>query len=145
MLVAASIYEACKYYALFRKTSFAGHCALVTSYNPQAGDITLEDTGENIRDRQEYIYDTYTELLKMCPGGRRQDSRRMLRGSRQRKLFLTQPATMKLLIVRQQASHWFRRAALHLSLYRQIDRKIMACFRPSVAPTVSTAEDKEFG
>src|SRR5208337_4113755 len=45
MLVADSIFEASKYYALFQKTVFKGHCAVITSYSPQAGDITLEDTG----------------------------------------------------------------------------------------------------
>jgi type I restriction enzyme R subunit len=31
--VASSIYEACKYLALFQKTPFRGKCAVVTSYN----------------------------------------------------------------------------------------------------------------
>jgi type I restriction enzyme, R subunit len=35
ILVASSIYEACKYYTLFQKTPFKGKCAVVTSYNPQ--------------------------------------------------------------------------------------------------------------
>jgi type I restriction enzyme, R subunit len=35
ILVASSIYEACKYFALFQKTPFRGRCAAVTSYNPQ--------------------------------------------------------------------------------------------------------------
>ena len=34
ILVASSIYEACKYFALFQKTPFKGKCAVVTSYNP---------------------------------------------------------------------------------------------------------------
>lgn len=62
MLVASSIYEACKYYTLFQKTSFKGRCALVTSYNPQAGDITLEDTGANTETDKQFIYNTYN-----CP------------------------------------------------------------------------------
>ena len=40
----ASIYDACKYFTLFQKTSFKGKCAVVTSYNPQARDVTLEET-----------------------------------------------------------------------------------------------------
>jgi type I restriction enzyme R subunit len=36
ILVASSIYEACKYFVLFQKTPFKGKCAVVTSYNPQA-------------------------------------------------------------------------------------------------------------
>ena len=34
ILVASSIYEACKYFTLFQKTPFKGKCAVVTSYNP---------------------------------------------------------------------------------------------------------------
>jgi type I restriction enzyme R subunit len=34
MLVAGSIYEACKFYELFEKTDLAGKCAIVTSYKP---------------------------------------------------------------------------------------------------------------
>lgn len=49
MLVASSIYEACKYYELFQKTVFKGRCAVVTSYNPEARvyEQTLEETGAN--------------------------------------------------------------------------------------------------
>jgi type I restriction enzyme R subunit len=45
ILVASSIYEACKYFALFQKTPIKGKCAVVTSYNPLAKDVTLEETG----------------------------------------------------------------------------------------------------
>ena len=64
MLVASSIYEACKYFTLFQKTPFKSTCALVTSYNPQAQDITREDTGANTETDKEFIYNTYTELLQ---------------------------------------------------------------------------------
>jgi len=45
ILVASSIFEACKYFALFQKTPFKGKCAVVTSYNPNAQDITKEECG----------------------------------------------------------------------------------------------------
>src|SRR5581483_2340846 len=45
ILVASSILDACKYYTLFQKTPFKGKSALVTSYNPQAQDVTKEETG----------------------------------------------------------------------------------------------------
>src|SRR2546425_881037 len=64
ILVASSIYEACKYFALFQKTPFKGKCALVTSYNPLAKDVTLEETGANTETDKQVIYNTYTELLK---------------------------------------------------------------------------------
>jgi type I restriction enzyme R subunit len=60
ILVASSIYEACKYFELFQKTPFKGKCAVVTSYNPQAQDVTLEETGANTETDKQFIYNTYT-------------------------------------------------------------------------------------
>ena len=65
ILVASSIYDATKYFTLFQKTPFKGRCAVVTSYNPQTRDITAEDTGANTETDKRFIYDTYTELLKV--------------------------------------------------------------------------------
>src|SRR5882672_4386463 len=64
ILVASSIYEASKYFTLFQKTPFKGRCAVVTSYNPLARDVTLEETGANTETDKQFIYNTYTELLK---------------------------------------------------------------------------------
>ena len=66
ILVASSIYEACKYFTLFQKTPFRGKCAMVTSYNPQARDITLEETGANTETDKQFIYNTYNELVEGC-------------------------------------------------------------------------------
>jgi hypothetical protein len=43
---------------------FKGKCAVVTSYNPQARDVTLEETGANTETDKQFIYNTYNELLK---------------------------------------------------------------------------------
>ena len=64
ILVASSIYEACKYYEAFQKTELKGRCAVITSYDPQAKDVTKEETGANSHTDKQFIYDTYTELLK---------------------------------------------------------------------------------
>src|SRR5438132_12457855 len=63
ILVASSIYEACKYYNLFQKTPFKGKCAVVTSYNPQTQDVTKEEVGANTETDKQFIYNTYTDLL----------------------------------------------------------------------------------
>jgi type I restriction enzyme, R subunit len=47
ILVASSIYDACRYFERFQKTPLKDKCAVITSYNPQARDITLEETGAN--------------------------------------------------------------------------------------------------
>ena len=47
ILVASSIFEACRYYTLFQKTPFKDRCAVITSYNPQTRDVTQEEIGAN--------------------------------------------------------------------------------------------------
>ena len=98
ILVANSMYEAAKYYTLFQKTALAGKCAVVTSYDPQARDITLEDTGEATETDKEFLYSTYTELLKDVPQ-QANKSRTEVYEDQVKELFKTQPANMKLLIV----------------------------------------------
>ncbi len=68
ILVASSIYEACKYYSLLQQTLFKGKCAVVTSYNPQTRDVTQEETGANTESDKQLIYKTYMELLKRRRG-----------------------------------------------------------------------------
>lgn len=98
MLVASSIYEACKYFELFQRTPFKGKCAIVTSYNPQARDITMENTGANSETDREFIYNIYTELLKevvALPGKGKTEAYE----ENAKELFKSQPANMKLLVV----------------------------------------------
>src|ERR1700756_4078904 len=63
ILVASSIYEACKYFTLFQKTPFKGKCAVVTSYNPQTRDVTEEETGANTETEKQFLFNAYTEVL----------------------------------------------------------------------------------
>lgn len=98
ILVASSIYEACKYFVLFQKTVFKGKCAVVTSYNPLAGNVTLEETGANSETDKQFIYNTYTDLLKDVdakPGMTKTESYE----ERAKALFIKEPANMKLLVV----------------------------------------------
>jgi type I restriction enzyme, R subunit len=98
IIVASSIYEACKFFDLFQKTPLGGKCALVTSYNPQAHDISQEDTGANTETDKEVIYSIYTELLKDVdakPGKTKTETYEEWA----KKMFIKEPANMKLLIV----------------------------------------------
>ena len=62
MLVASSIYQACKYYELFAQTHLAGKCAIVTSYAPAPSDIKGEETGEGLTERL-HQYGIYRQML----------------------------------------------------------------------------------
>lgn len=98
ILVAGSIYEACKYYNLFQQTELKGKCAVITSYNPYVGDITTEDTGEETETDREYIYNTYEELLKNVDASPNKTKTETYE-DRCKDQFRKQPAKMKLLIV----------------------------------------------
>lgn len=98
MLVASSIYEAARYYELFQKTPFKGRSAVITSYNPQAQDVTKEETGANTETEKQFLYNLYTSLLKDVqpkPGKSKTETYE----DEAKRLFIKQPANMKLLIV----------------------------------------------
>lgn len=98
ILVASSIYEASKYFGLFQKTPFKGKCAVVTSYNPQAGDVTLEEIGANTETDKQFIYNTYTELLKDVQARTGKTKSETYEDDAKAR-FIKEPANMKLLIV----------------------------------------------
>ncbi|MBU2602972.1 MAG: HsdR family type I site-specific deoxyribonuclease [Actinobacteria bacterium] len=98
ILVASSIHEACRYFALFQKTPFRGKCAVVTSYNPQAGDVSLEETGANTETDRQFIFSTYNDVLKdvdATPGTTKTETYE----EQAKALFVKEPANMKLLVV----------------------------------------------
>ena len=98
ILVASSIYEACKYFSLFQKTPFRDRCAVVTSYNPLTRDVTLEETGANTETDKQFIFNTYTELLKNVeakPGMTKTETYEEWAKA----LFTKEPANMRLLVV----------------------------------------------
>ncbi|MCD6366091.1 MAG: HsdR family type I site-specific deoxyribonuclease, partial [Bacteroidales bacterium] len=91
ILVASSIYEACRFYELFQKTELKDKCAIVTSYSPQTSDITTEDTGASTETEKEFMYNLYKEIL----GGRTTEQYEDWAKDK----FVNEPASMKLLIV----------------------------------------------
>jgi type I restriction enzyme R subunit len=98
ILVTSSIYEACKYFTLFQKTLFKGRCAVITSYNPQAKDVTLEEIGAGTETDKQFIYNTYTELLSNVqakPGKSKTETYE----DQAKALFVKEPANMRLLVV----------------------------------------------
>lgn len=91
ILVAGSIYEACRYFEIFQNTPLKGKCALITSYSPTTRDITTEDTGANTETQKEYLYNTYANLLGDKTTEKYEDWAK--------EKFIKEPASMKLLVV----------------------------------------------
>jgi type I restriction enzyme, R subunit len=98
ILVAGSIYEACRYFEMFQSTELKGRCAVVTSYNPSTRDITTEDTGANTETEKQEIYKIYEKLLidvQAQPGKTKSETYE----DKAKEKFINEPAAMKLLIV----------------------------------------------
>jgi len=143
LLVASSIYEACKYFTLFRRTPFKDRCAVVTSYNPLTRDITTEDTGAATETDKEFIYNTYTELLKDTdarPGMTKTDTYE----ERAKELFKKEPANMKLLIVVDKLLTGFDAPPC---TYLYIDKSMQdhGLFQAICRTNRLDGEDKDFG
>lgn len=139
ILVASSIYEACKYFELFQKTPFKGKCAVITSYNPQAKDITLEDTGANTETDKESIYTSYTTLLKNTGMANTEAYE-----DHAKKMFKDQPVNMKLLVVVDKLLTGFDAPSC---TYLYIDKKMQdhGLFQAICRTNRLDGEDKDFG
>ncbi len=89
ILVAASIYDACHYYRLFKGKDFGRFCGIITSFEPQASVIALEPPNSTER----YKFDTYTlHVLKPKQTVKAYEDEAKRR-------FIKEPANLKLLIV----------------------------------------------
>jgi type I restriction enzyme R subunit len=62
MLVAGSIYSACRLFEMFEQTELKGKCAIVTSYVPSTTDIKGEATGEGETEKL-HQYAIYRRML----------------------------------------------------------------------------------
>ena len=143
ILVASSIYEACKYFTLFQKTPFKGKCAIVTSYNPLAKDVTKEEVGANTETDKQFIYNTYTDLLEHVvarPGMTKTETYE----DSVKALFVKEPANMKLLVVVDKLLTGFDAPAC---TYLYIDKSMQdhGLFQAICRTNRLDGEDKEFG
>ncbi len=143
ILVASSIYEACKYYELFQNTNFKNKSAIITSYNPQTKDITTEDTGEYSETDKEYIYKIYENLLaNVTPLAGKTKTETY--EDHNKDLFIKQPARMKLLIVVSKLLTGFDAPPCS---YIYIDKKMQdhTLFQAICRTNRLDTDDKDFG
>jgi len=143
ILVASSIFEACRYFELFQATELKGKCAVVTSYNPQSRDITTEETGANTETDKQVIYNTYDALLKDI-GADPGKSKTETYEDKAKKLFVDEPATMKLLIVVDKLLTGFDAPSC---TYLYIDKSMQdhGLFQAICRVNRLDSEDKKFG
>lgn len=90
ILVADSIYQACRYWDAFQKTALR-HCAVITSFEAKADNINMASSGEN-ESEDEYKYRIYKEMT---------DGHKSVSAfeAYAKKEFIDHPKNMRLLIV----------------------------------------------
>lgn len=89
ILVAASIYDACHFFRLFRNTPFGAACGLITSFQPNATAISQEPPDSDER----YKFDTYAQHVLGA------DETTVQYETEMKRRFIQEPAKLKLLIV----------------------------------------------
>jgi type I restriction enzyme R subunit len=143
ILVASSIYEACKYYSLLQQTTFKNRCAVITSYNPQTKDISEEDMGANTETDKEFIYHTYTGILEDVvpkPGKSKTETYE----DQARNAFVDEPARMKLLVVVDKLLTGFDAPSCSF-LYIDKSMQDHGLFQAICRTNRLDGEDKQFG
>ena len=135
ILVAGSIYEACKYYELFQAEGFK-KCAIISSYVPNVNDLKGETTGEDADTESIEKYEIYQKMLN---GKKPEEFEEEVK-----KQFINDPAQMKLLIVVDKLLTGFDAPP---ATYLYIDKKMQdhGLFQAICRVNRLDGEDKEYG
>ena len=145
MLVAGSIYEACKYYELFAKTELAGKCAIVTSYAPSVSDAKGEATGEGETDNP-FKYGVYRQMLAdwFSEPPEKAVNKAETFEKEVKKKFIDEPGQMKLLIVVDKLLTGFDAPS---ATYLYIDKQMQnhGLFQAICRVNRLDGDDKEYG
>lgn len=135
MLVSGSVYQACKYYELFRNAGLK-ECAIITSYEPHHADMKGEETGEGSPTDNLLKYEIYTKML----GGKTTEQFE----AEAKAKFIKEPAKMKLLIVVDKLLTGFDAPS---ATYLYIDKKMQdhGLFQAICRVNRVDTDDKEYG
>ena len=141
MLVAESIYEAYKYWSLFKEQNFHTHCAVISSYEP---DIKLASgfSDEYRKSEEEMKYKWAVEMM----GEETAKSSKLIAQYEERikDQFIKRPGEMKLLIVVDKLLTGFDAPS---ATYLYLDRKMIdhTLFQAICRVNRVNGEQKEFG
>ncbi|WP_162980212.1 type I restriction endonuclease subunit R [Helicobacter pylori] len=145
MLVAESVYNACRYFELFSKEpDLKDKVAVITSYEPTIAD--LKDCGSD-ESEESYKYRAYGKMLQNFFNEK--DEKKALNKTKEfeeevKKRFINEPARMKLLIVVDKLLTGFDAPSL---TYLYIDKKMKdhKLFQAVCRVNRLDGEDKDFG
>ncbi len=144
MLVAESVYNACRYFELFLETELKDKVAVITSYEPNIAD--LKDCGSD-ESEESYKYRAYGKMLQNFFNEK--DEKKALNKTKEfeeevKKRFINEPARMKLLIVVDKLLTGFDAPSL---TYLYMDKKMQdhGLFQAVCRVNRLDSEDKDFG
>ncbi|WQZ81815.1 type I restriction endonuclease subunit R [Helicobacter pylori] len=144
MLVAESVYNACRYFELFLETELKDKVAVITSYEPNIAD--LKDCGSD-ESEESYKYRAYRTMLQNFFNEK--DEKKALNQIKEfeekvKKRFINEPNRMKLLIVVDKLLTGFDAPSL---TYLYMDKKMQdhGLFQAVCRVNRLDSEDKDFG
>ena len=100
ILVAGSVYSACKYYEIFQSKGFK-KCAIISSYTPNAGDLRTDTVSDDEETETFEKYNTYLKMIGVDPTEDKVQIAKKVEAFEKeaKRKFIDEPANMKLLIV----------------------------------------------
>ncbi|GAA8497727.1 HsdR family type I site-specific deoxyribonuclease [Helicobacter pylori] len=144
MLVAESVYNACRYFELFLETELKNKVAVITSYEPNIADLKDCRSDES---EESYQYRAYCKMLQNFFNEK--DEKKALNKTKEfeeevKKRFINEPSRMKLLIVVDKLLTGFDAPSL---TYLYIDKKMQdhGLFQAVCRVNRLDGEDKDFG
>lgn len=144
MLVAESVYNACRYFELFLETELKDKVAVITSYEPNIAD--LKDCGSD-ESKGSYKYRAYCTMLQNFFDEK--DEKKALNQIKEfeekvKERFINEPNRMKLLIVVDKLLTGFDAPSL---TYLYMDKKMQdhGLFQAVCRVNRLDSEDKDFG
>jgi type I restriction enzyme, R subunit len=144
MLVSESVYNACRYYQLFRDAGLK-KCAVVTSYTPHHDDIKGEETGEGLTEKL-LKYEVYRKMIARHFNISEDKAQNQAEAFEKevKKLFVEEPGQMKLLIVVDKLLTGFDAPS---ATYLYIDKSMRdhGLFQAICRVNRLDKEDKEYG
>ncbi len=143
MLVAESVYNACRYFELFSKTELKDKVAVITSYEPSIADLKCGSS----ESEESYKYRTYCGMLKNFFNEKDEEKARNKTKEFEEEVkrrFIKEPIRMKLLIVVDKLLTGFDAPSL---TYLYIDKKMQdhGLFQAVCRVNRLDGEDKDFG
>lgn len=135
ILVAGSIYEACRYWDIFTSSGFS-KCAVITSYEPSAANVRTATSDPQQASEEEYKKSVYERMLK---GKNLEEFEKEAKEQ-----FKKEPAKMKLLIVRDKLLTGFDAPS---ATYLYIDKSMRDhdLFQAICRVNRPDGEDKDYG